>query len=183
MLGETREEIAAEKLAVVQEGTIAVLPDEEFAAPRRPERRASAAPAKRPPPSSAAAIEREVEVTLPGRLERRGDEVRDGAHNADGARWLVAQLDRDDYTIVASILRDKDARRDALGARDEGAPLRRDAVVERPRALGGRARAPRRRRTSRRSRSSRIRPPRSPVRASTRPSSSPARCTFLPTWR
>ena len=31
VLGETREEIAAEKLAVVQEGTVAVLPDEEFA--------------------------------------------------------------------------------------------------------------------------------------------------------
>ena len=48
-------------------------------------------------------------MALPGRLERRGDEVRDGAHNADGVRWLVAQLDRDDYTVVASILRDKDA--------------------------------------------------------------------------
>ena len=48
-------------------------------------------------------------MALPGRLERRGDEVWDGAHNADGVRWLVAQLDRDDYTIVASILRDKDS--------------------------------------------------------------------------
>ena len=46
---------------------------------------------------------------LPGRLERRGDEVWDGAHNADGARWLAGRLDRSDYTIVASILRDKDA--------------------------------------------------------------------------
>ena len=108
MLGETREEIAAEKLAVVQEGTIAVLPDDEFAALAGPNvvvggaREAAAAFLGRP-------IDREVEVALPGRLERRGDEVRDGAHNADGARWLVAQLDRDDYTVVASILRDKDA--------------------------------------------------------------------------
>ena len=39
VLGETREQIAAEKLAVVQEGTVAVLPDEEFAQPRRTERR------------------------------------------------------------------------------------------------------------------------------------------------
>ena len=31
VLGDTREQIAAEKLAVVQEGTVAVLPDEEFA--------------------------------------------------------------------------------------------------------------------------------------------------------
>ena len=108
VLGETRDAIAAEKLAVVQEGTVAVLPDEEFAHLAGPHvvlggaREAAAAFLGRP-------VEREVEVTLPGRFERRGDEVWDGAHNADGARWLVAQLDRDDYTVVASILRDKDA--------------------------------------------------------------------------
>jgi folylpolyglutamate synthase/dihydropteroate synthase len=33
--------------------------------------------------------------------------VRDGAHNADGVRWLRAHLDGSDYTICASILRDK----------------------------------------------------------------------------
>ena len=108
VLGETRERIAAEKLAVVQEGTIAVLPDDEFAQLAGPNvtiggaREAAAAFLGRP-------VEREVDVALPGRLERRGDEIWDGAHNADGARWLVARLDRDDYTIVASILRDKDA--------------------------------------------------------------------------
>jgi dihydrofolate synthase/folylpolyglutamate synthase len=47
-------------------------------------------------------------VALPGRLERRAGEVRDGAHNPDGARHLVAKLDDDDYTIVASVLADKD---------------------------------------------------------------------------
>ena len=108
VLGDTREQIAAEKLAVVQEGTVAVLPDEEFAHLAGPNvivggaREAAAAFLGR-------AVEHEVEVALPGRLERRGDEIRDGAHNADGARWLVARLDRDDYTVVASILRDKDA--------------------------------------------------------------------------
>ena len=108
VLGETREEIAAEKLAVVQPGTIAVLPDREFAALAGSDvvvggaRDAAAAFLGRP-------IEGDVAVALPGRLERRGDEVRDGAHNADGAHWLVTQLDRDDYTVVASILRDKDA--------------------------------------------------------------------------
>ncbi len=108
VLGDTREAIAAEKLAVVQEGTIVVLADEEFAHMAGPNvvvggaREAAAAFLGRD-------VEREVEVSLPGRLERRGDEVRDGAHNADGARWLVANLDRDDYTVVASILRDKDA--------------------------------------------------------------------------
>lgn len=108
VLGTTREQIAAEKLAVVQEGTVAVLPDEEFASLAGPDvvvggaREAAAAFLGRP-------VEREVAVALPGRMERRGEEVRDGAHNADGARWLVDRLDRSDYTVVASILRDKDA--------------------------------------------------------------------------
>jgi dihydrofolate synthase/folylpolyglutamate synthase len=108
VLGETREEIAAEKLAVVQEGSVAVLPDEEFASLAGPNvlfggaREAAQAFLGRP-------IDREVDVSLPGRLERRGEEVWDGAHNAEGARWLVGRLDRSDYTIVASILRDKDA--------------------------------------------------------------------------
>lgn len=108
VLGDTREAIAAEKLAVVQDGTVAVLPDEEFAALAGPNvliggaRDAAAAFLGR-------AVEREVAVALPGRLERRGDEVWDGAHNAAGVRWLSLQLDRRDYTIVASILRDKDA--------------------------------------------------------------------------
>jgi dihydrofolate synthase/folylpolyglutamate synthase len=108
VLGGTREEIAAEKLAVVREGAVAVLPDDEFAHLAGPRiviggaRAAAAAFLGR-------SVDRDVEVELPGRLERRGDEIRDGAHNADGARWLVARLERDDYTVVASILRDKDA--------------------------------------------------------------------------
>jgi dihydrofolate synthase/folylpolyglutamate synthase len=108
VLGGTREEIAAEKLAVVQEGTTAVLPDEEFAHLAGPNvvlggaREAAEAFLGRP-------VDREVQIDLPGRLERNGDEVLDGAHNAEGAAWLVAQLDRSDYTVVASILRDKDA--------------------------------------------------------------------------
>jgi dihydrofolate synthase / folylpolyglutamate synthase len=108
VLGETREEIAAEKLAVVQAGTIAVLPDREFAALAGSNvlvggaREAAAAFLGRP-------VDADVIVELPGRFEHRGDEIRDGAHNADGARWLVGQLERDDYTIIASILGDKDA--------------------------------------------------------------------------
>jgi dihydrofolate synthase/folylpolyglutamate synthase len=46
---------------------------------------------------------------LPGRLELRDGEVRDGAHNPDGVRYLVERLPSRDYTIVASILQDKDA--------------------------------------------------------------------------
>ena len=31
----------------------------------------------------------DVDVELPGRLEKRPGEVRDGAHNPDGVRWLT----------------------------------------------------------------------------------------------
>jgi dihydrofolate synthase/folylpolyglutamate synthase len=54
-------------------------------------------------------IEPRVVVALPGRLEVRPDEVRDGAHNPDGVRWLAERLPAADYTVCASILRDKDA--------------------------------------------------------------------------
>jgi dihydrofolate synthase / folylpolyglutamate synthase len=48
-------------------------------------------------------------VALAGRLERRGDgEIRDGAHNLDGVRWLVARLPPGEWVVVASILADKD---------------------------------------------------------------------------
>jgi dihydrofolate synthase / folylpolyglutamate synthase len=49
-----------------------------------------------------------MRVTLPGRLEHRPGEVRDGAHNPAGVRWLVEHLPPDDYTVMASILADKD---------------------------------------------------------------------------
>ena len=183
VLGETREEIAAEKLAVVQEGTIAVLPERGVRASSPGRTSSSAAPVRRPPPSSGRSIEHEVDVTLPGRLERRGDEVWDGAHNADGVRWLVARLDRDDYTVVASILARQGRARDALDACDQGTPLRRDAVAQRPRAPGRRARAPRLAPLPRGRDRARSRRCARAVGASTRPSSSPARCTFLRLWR
>jgi dihydrofolate synthase / folylpolyglutamate synthase len=108
VLGDTREAIAAEKLAVVQEGTVAVLPDEEFAPLAGPDvvvggaREAAEAFLGRP-------VEHEVDVALPGRLERRGDELWDGAHNAEGARWLAERLPPGGRVVVASILADKDA--------------------------------------------------------------------------
>jgi len=108
VLGGTREQIAAEKLAVVQEGAVAVLPDGEFAALAGPNvlhggaREAGSAFVGRP-------LAHEVEVALPGRLERRGEtEIWDGAHNAEGAEWLVRRLEPADYVICASVLRDKD---------------------------------------------------------------------------
>jgi dihydrofolate synthase / folylpolyglutamate synthase len=47
-------------------------------------------------------------VRLPGRLEHRPGEVRDGAHNPAGVRWLVEHLPPGHYTVMASILADKD---------------------------------------------------------------------------
>ena len=109
VLGETVEEIATEKLAVVHgEDTIVVLPDDTFKelVPGGTillggaQEAAEAFVGHR--------LDSAVVVELPGRLERRREEVRDGAHNADGVRWLRSQLDRSDFTICASILRDKD---------------------------------------------------------------------------
>ena len=49
-------------------------------------------------------------VTVPGRLERRSEEpleIWDGAHNIAGVGYLLARLPRRRFTIVASILADK----------------------------------------------------------------------------
>ena len=54
-------------------------------------------------------IEAVVDVKLPGRLEHRPGEVRDGAHNPDGIEWLCARLPTADYTVCASLLADKDS--------------------------------------------------------------------------
>jgi dihydrofolate synthase/folylpolyglutamate synthase len=122
VLGTTREEIAAEKLAVVQEGTVAVLPDEEFAALAGPNvvvggaREAAEAFLGRP-------VELELETGLPGRLERRGTDVLDGAHNPDGVAWLVRTLAPADYVLCVSILRDKDASAMLAGLADLGSTL------------------------------------------------------------
>ena len=55
------------------------------------------------------AIDTEVDVELPGRLERRPGEIRDGAHTPDAVDWLRERLPATaDFTICASILADKD---------------------------------------------------------------------------
>ena len=109
VLGDTVEAIATEKLAVVHDGdTVVVLPDDTFAG-LVPRGRVILGGARDAAEAFAGhALDTPVEVLLPGRLERRQGEIRDGAHNPDGAAWLAGRLERADYTICASILADKD---------------------------------------------------------------------------
>ena len=112
VLGETREHIAREKLAVAHAARVVVMPDNEFGhlTPRRRvvaggAREAVEAYLGRPP-------ERIADVGLAGRLEQRGErpfELWDGAHNAAGAAFLVERLARSDFVLCVSILADKDA--------------------------------------------------------------------------
>lgn len=109
VLGGTRELIAAEKLAVARPDAVVVLPDDEFAhlVPGRDVRFGGARAA------ASALLGRDVELaeaSLPGRLELRGGEVRDGAHTPDAVDWLAPRLpERGGYVVVCSLLADKDA--------------------------------------------------------------------------
>jgi dihydrofolate synthase / folylpolyglutamate synthase len=109
VLGETREAIAREKLAVAGPDATVVLPDDEFAdlVPGRDVRVGGAREA------ASAFLGREVELaeaSLPGRFEVRGREVWDGAHTPEAVDWLLERLpEPGDYVVVASILGDKDA--------------------------------------------------------------------------
>jgi dihydrofolate synthase/folylpolyglutamate synthase len=109
VLGETLEEIAAEKLAVAHDESIVVLPDNTYAylVPGRiivlgGAREAAEGFVRH-------RIDSEPHVALPGRLERREGEIRDGAHNPAGVRWLLDRLPRGSYTLCVSVLGDKDA--------------------------------------------------------------------------
>ena len=121
-LGETREEVAAEKLAVVAPGAAVVLCEPEWQALARSSGAkavvltgrsnlalaVAAAEAFLERPVDAAAAEA---VSLAGRLERRGEaplEIWDGAHNLDGVGWLLPRVPDRPYVVVASILDDKD---------------------------------------------------------------------------
>ena len=107
-LGGTREQIAAEKLAVAGPRATVVLPDDEFRRLVPGEVRIGGAQE-----AASLFLGRDVplaEASLSGRLELRGDEVRDGAHTPEAADWLLERLPGPrDYVVVASILRDKDA--------------------------------------------------------------------------
>jgi dihydrofolate synthase/folylpolyglutamate synthase len=128
VLGSTREEIAAEKLAVVAPGATLVLCEPEWAS--LVDVRAELVSCSNLALGHAAAqafLGRPVDpspaesLRPPGRLERRSErplEIWDGAHNLAGLGWLLARLPDRRYVAVVSILRDKDAERmlAALGA-------------------------------------------------------------------
>jgi dihydrofolate synthase / folylpolyglutamate synthase len=108
VLGDTREAIAREKLAVARPGATVVLPDAEWS-DLVPDARVLIGGAREAAGAFLGhAVEHEVEVALPGRLERRGDDVWDGAHTPDAVDWLLARLPRRDYVLCVSVLEDKD---------------------------------------------------------------------------
>jgi dihydrofolate synthase/folylpolyglutamate synthase len=123
VLGATREEIAAEKLAVVRPGALVVLGEPEW---EEAARAAGAGGVTVVAGSSGALAHAAVEsflgrtvdpaplhgLVVPGRLERVGKaplEIWDGAHNLAAAGFLLTRVPRADWVVVASILEDKDA--------------------------------------------------------------------------
>jgi dihydrofolate synthase/folylpolyglutamate synthase len=122
VLGDTREAIAAEKLAVVQPGCTVVLSEPEWRELAAENGAATVVLTGRSNLALAIAaaesfLGRPVDphaadsVELPGRLERRGEqplEIWDGAHNLAGLGWLLPRLpSAPGWTVVCSIVRDK----------------------------------------------------------------------------
>jgi dihydrofolate synthase / folylpolyglutamate synthase len=116
VLGNTREAIAAEKLAVVQTGATVVVGEpewEQLAFRNGAERVIVETGGNRALAGAAASVflGRRVEpadVRLPGRLERRDAEIRDGAHTPEAVRHIASELPPIG-SVVASVLADKDA--------------------------------------------------------------------------
>jgi dihydrofolate synthase/folylpolyglutamate synthase len=121
VLGDTREAIAAEKLAVVQPGCVVVLAEPEW---RELAEENGAGEVIVTAHSNLALADAAAEaflggevdvhaaegVTLPGRLERRGErplEIWDGAHNIAGVGYLLPRVPDREYVLVCSILEDK----------------------------------------------------------------------------
>jgi dihydrofolate synthase/folylpolyglutamate synthase len=115
VLGETREAIVAEKLAVVQPGSTVVLGEPEWEALARAngatrvvvETGGNAALAGA---AASVFLGREVEpveARLPGRLDPHGDEIWDGAHTPEAVRYIAPRIP-EIGAVVASLLADKD---------------------------------------------------------------------------
>ena len=110
VLGDTEEQIAQEKLAVAHAARVVVLPDNRHRVLVPQGARVVVGGAREAAEAFLGRrVDHDVEVELPGRLERVGDEVWDGAHNPAGAAWLAERLEGDDRVLCVSILRDKDA--------------------------------------------------------------------------
>jgi dihydrofolate synthase/folylpolyglutamate synthase len=115
VLGSTREAIAEEKLAVVRPGATVVLGEPEW---EELARRNGAARVvieqggneELAGAASSAFLGRPVQpvhVQLPGRLDRHGDEIWDGAHTPEAVRHIAPRLPSIG-SIVVSLLADKD---------------------------------------------------------------------------
>jgi dihydrofolate synthase/folylpolyglutamate synthase len=124
VLGNTREAIAAEKLAVVQPGCTVVLGEPEWRELAEENGAGAVVVTGRSNLALAVAaaesfLGRPADphaadgVALPGRLDRRGErplEIWDGAHNLAGVGWLLPRLPSGPpggWTLVCSILGDK----------------------------------------------------------------------------
>lgn len=115
VLGDTREQIAAEKLAVVSPGATVVLGEPEWEGLAREngadrvlvETGGNAALGAAAATAFLGRRVRPVHVQLPGRLEWRGDELWDGAHTPEAIRYIEPHLP-ELGSIAASILADKD---------------------------------------------------------------------------
>jgi dihydrofolate synthase/folylpolyglutamate synthase len=110
VLGETTEQIAKEKLAVAHAARVVVVPDNQYGdlIPKQAEIVTGGA-RKAAEIFLGREIRADPPVDLPGRLERRGREVWDGAHTPAGTAWLRERIDEPVEVVVASILADKDA--------------------------------------------------------------------------
>ncbi len=139
VLGETREAIAAEKLAVVAPGSTVVLGEPEWEQAARANGAAVVVHAEDVGRAAAEAflgrpLDGDVEFHLPGRFEQVGEDVFAGAHNPAGVEWLLERLPRRDYVVVASILARQGHRRDAELAGGGRARSRRHLLPQQPRA-------------------------------------------------
>jgi dihydrofolate synthase / folylpolyglutamate synthase len=112
VLGDTPEEIAREKLAVAHGARVVVLPDNNY---RELVPRSANTVTGGAQEAAEAFLGRSIDVRsvvaprLPGRLDRRGRELWDGAHNPAGTAWLRRHADGPFDVVVASVLADKDA--------------------------------------------------------------------------
>jgi len=136
-LGATRDEIAAEKLAVVAPGATVVLGEPEWEGLARTCGAGRVVLVSQSNLGLAVAAAQELlgqpivdaspaeKLSVPGRLERVGEnplEIWDGAHNVAGVGYLLARIPSREWVLVLSILRDKDTERmlaafAALGSR------------------------------------------------------------------